>query len=173
MRKDFPPRPTKPGRQRRIAGTTQGRHVDDPYIARHKASGPTVCPQCGSVFHEGRWRWGPAPKDASEAICPACHRAKDEYPAGIVTLHSGVVQAKHDEIMSLIYHQEALEKAEHPLNRIIAIEETSADTLTITTTDIHLPRRIGQAIERAYHGRLALHYDEDSYFVRVDWSRPD
>lgn len=39
----------------------------------------------------------------------------------------------------------------------------------ITTTDIHLPRRIGEAVKRAYHGNLKEHFEEDGYFVRVDW----
>lgn len=75
--------------------------------------------------------------------------------------------------MKLVRHQEELEKAEHPLNRIIAFEEANDETLTITTTDIHLPRRIGEAVDGTYHGRLALNYDEGRYFVRVEWSKPD
>jgi hypothetical protein len=53
----------------------------------------------------------------------------------------------------------------------MAIEEPADDTLVITTTDIHLPRCIGEALHRAFHGDLKLHYDEASYFVRVDWER--
>src|SRR5690349_4580543 len=29
--------------------------VHDPYKARHKIAEPSVCSQCGAVFHEGRW----------------------------------------------------------------------------------------------------------------------
>jgi hypothetical protein len=39
----------------------------------------------------------------------------------------------------------------------------------ISTTDIHLPRRIGEALKRAFHGELDMHFDEAGYFVRVDW----
>ena len=37
------------------------------------------------------------------------------------------------------------------------------------TTDIHLPRRIGEAVKRAFHGTLDEHFDEGGYFVRVNW----
>jgi hypothetical protein len=75
------------------------------------------------------------------------------------------------EIVALARNLEEAEKAEHPLNRIMAIEERAKNQLIITTTDIHLPRRIGEAVERAFHGDLKLHYDQDNYFVRVDWRR--
>ena len=35
---------------------------------------------------------------------------------------------------------------------------------------MHLPKRIGQALHRAYKGALDLHYDEASCFVRVNWT---
>jgi hypothetical protein len=43
----------------------------------------------------------------------------------------------------------------------------------IKTTDVHLPRRIGDAMHRAFHGNLELKYDEGNYFVRVNWERTD
>lgn len=33
----------------------------------------------------------------------------------------------------------------------------------ITITDIHLSRRIGEAVRHAYHGKLELHYGKDEY----------
>jgi hypothetical protein len=36
------------------------------------------------------------------------------------------------------------------------------------TTDIHLPRRIGEAVGRAFHGNLNEDFDEGGYFVRVN-----
>jgi hypothetical protein len=41
--------------------------------------------------------------------------------------------------------------------------------LVISTTDTHLPRRIGEALKHAYHGELQLHYDRNEDFVRVNW----
>lgn len=76
-----------------------------------------------------------------------------------------------EEILNLARNVEQTEKQEHPLNRIMAIDKEAPDTLVITTTDIHLPQRIGTAIHHAFHGDLKLHFDEDDYFMRVDWTR--
>ena len=43
--------------------------------------------------------------------------------------------------------------------------------VTIRTTDIHLPRRIGHAIFDAYKGKLDTHCDKAAYFVRMTWKR--
>ena len=74
------------------------------------------------------------------------------------------------EILGLVHHETA-EKLEHPLNRTANIERTDAGVV-IATTDIHLPRRIGEAIERAYRGTLEMHFDDAAYFMRADWRRP-
>ena len=66
--------------------------------------------------------------------------------------------------------QEEAEKEEHPLNRIISIEE-DAHGVVINTTDIHLPRRIGEAVKRAFHGEIEDNFEKDGYFVRVTWTR--
>ena len=94
--------------------------VMDSYKTKGKLSEPTVCPDCGAVFHAGHWQWLAKPKDAHQITCPACHRIRDHFPAGYVTL-SGEFFAKHEqEILQLIHHREAQEKAGHPLQRIMA-----------------------------------------------------
>jgi hypothetical protein len=167
------PSPGVPPRKRRIAGRAQDDHVIDTYKLRKKLSDPTRCPRCGATYHEGRWQWarGPLPPTAHEEVCTACRRIKDEYPAGVVTLRHPDLARLKAEIVALARNLEASEKDEHPLNRIMAIEERARDELVITTTDIHLPRRIGEAVQRAFHGDLQLHYDQENYFVRVDWQR--
>ena len=166
----IPPRGAPRGR--RTAGHAQLDHLIDPYKARHKLPEPTRCPQCGAVFHEGKWRWmARPPAPAHEELCAACRRINDDYAAGVVTLKGPVVREQKAELLQLVRRQEKAEKEEHPLNRIMRVEEGGPDTLRITTTDIHLPRRIGEAIRHAFHGDLELHYDEDRYFVRVDWHR--
>ncbi len=45
------------------------------------------------------------------------------------------------------------------------------DTIVISTTDTHLPRRIGEALHHAYHGELNLRYSKDQQFIRVLWVR--
>ena len=57
------------------------------------------------------------------------------------------------------------------MNRIIAIAEPDTETIVITTTDIHLPRRIGETVDRALNGELHIQYDAENYFIRVEWQR--
>jgi hypothetical protein len=146
-------------------------HVHDPYKTKHKLPEPTVCPECNAVFKGRRWQWADTlPLDAHKVTCQACHRTKDNYPAGIVTLTGTFIPEHKAELISLARHQEAKARAEHPLERIMRIEE-HPDRVVITTTDIHLPRRIGEALHRACKGELEKHYDEEGYFARVNWRR--
>ena len=92
-----------------------------------------------------------------------------KFPAGVVELRGAFGRQQKEEIVRLARHQEEAEKSEHPLNRIIKIDE-DADKIIITTTDIHLPRRIGDAVERAFHGILDEDFDKGGYFVRVRWT---
>jgi hypothetical protein len=158
--------------KRRIGGRAQDPDIGDPYQARHKPAGPTVCSECAAVFQEGHWSWRAPLSECEETICPACHRIRDKYPAGSLTLKGRFVQEHKAEILRLARHNEELEKQEHPLNRIMEIEEKD-EGVVISTTDIHLPRRIGEALYHAYRGQLAFRYDKDSYFIRVDWARED
>jgi len=145
-------------------------HVHDPYKTRLKLTEPTVCSQCRAVYHGGRWHWAERPDQAEEALCQACRRSNDRYPAGILTLSGAFLGEHRTEVLGLARHQEELEKGEHPLHRIMSIDE-QGEVIVINTTDIHLPRRIGEALHSAYEGELDFHYDEESYLIRVSWKR--
>lgn len=164
------PPPQRRVSSRRIAGRAQQDHILDPYQRQRKLHEPSVCPQCAAVYHEGRWQWAPPRPDAQEELCPACRRSNDGFPAGVVTVRGAFAREHKQEIIGLARHQEEAEKNEHPMNRIINVEE-DADGIVINTTDIHLPRRIGEALERAFDGALDIHFDEDGYFARVNWTR--
>ena len=157
------------GRLHRIAGHAQKDHILDPYQRQQKLDDDTICPQCGAVYHKGRWQWEARPEHGHEALCPACRRINDKFPAGVVELRGSLGHQRKEEIVHLARYQEETEKSEHALNRIINIEE-DADGIVINTTDIHLPRRIGEAVERAFHGSLCENSDEGGYFVRVIWT---
>lgn len=56
------------------------------------------------------------------------------------------------------------------MERIIKIIDENGGT-TVSTTGIHLARRLGEAIHRAYQGNYDLQYLEDEKFVRISWER--
>ncbi|HJW04007.1 MAG TPA: BCAM0308 family protein [Azospira sp.] len=143
--------------------------VHDSYKLRGKLKEPTVCSECGAVYHQGSWRWLPRPEAAVETICPACHRLRDHYPAGYVTLHGDRLNVLQDELLHLIRNEEQREKADHALQRIMDIEKGEGEWL-VTTTDIHLARRIGEALHQAYQGALEYHYNPEENLLRVHWA---
>lgn len=146
------------------------RRSDDPYNATRKPPEPTLCPTCKAVFAHGRWAWGTKPADAYEQLCPACQRIEDEFPAGYVTIKGEFIREHRDEIIALITGKEDREKAEHPLQRIMAIEDVR-EGLQVTTTDSHLARGIGEALYDAYKGDLKLRYSRDENLLRATWKR--
>ena len=143
----------------------------DSYMARGKLPEPTVCEHCGAVYHGGRWQWGiSAAADAHRASCPACQRVRDHYPAGFVLLEGDFLQTHRPEIVHLVYNEAERQRAEHPLQRVMSIEEVEGG-INVSTTDIHLARTIGEALHRAYRGELEFHYNPEQTLLRVHWSR--
>ena len=146
------------------------RNIDDPYRLAARPSEPTVCPECKAVFTEGRWSWEKAPDDANEQLCPACQRIHDRFPAGYVTIKGAFFAEHRDEIVALIENHEKKEKASRPLQRIMAMDKTR-EGIEITTTDSHLARGIGEALQDAYKGELKLRYSRDENLLRATWKR--
>ena len=144
--------------------------VHDSYKARRKPKEPTVCPDCGVKYHDGRWTWGDAPQKALHERCPACQRIHDHFPAGYVTLSGAFFGAHKQEVLSRVRHCEESEKSDHPLERIMAIEARNGETV-VTTTDTHLARRIGDALYGAFKGELEYRYNKEENLLRVSWTR--
>ena len=157
-------------RRDRLTRTAFQERVEDTYKLKGKLPEPTVCPKCGAVFHAGRWQWLSRPEKPHELLCPACHRVHDQVPAGYVTLTGTFLEQHRDEIMRLVRNHAEKARAEHPLQRIIGTEDRDAG-VTVTTTDIHLARGIGEALAHAYQGELEFHYNKDQKLLRVHWER--
>ncbi|MCK5242010.1 ATPase [bacterium] len=145
-------------------------HYHDTYKSQLKLPEPTLCPKCQAVFENGRWRWARRPVGAYELICPACHRIRDKFPAGILILNGEFLGKHKDEILNLCHNEETNAKQKHPLHHIMEIAEERG-CIKITFTDNHLPRRIGDALFHAYKGELDFHYAEEDKFIRVTWKR--
>lgn len=142
----------------------------DTYKEGKKWPEPTACTECNSVYLEGRWTWYEPPVNASRLLCPACQRIAENYPAGFVELKGEFFKNHRQEMLNLINNEEKQEKGAHPLERIIAIDEED-ECVSITTTGIHVARRIGEAVSRAYQGDLSFTYGDGEKTIRVFWSR--
>ena len=142
----------------------------DAYQAWEKWPEPTVCTECGALFVDGRWCWQEAPENPFTIVCPACQRIADNYPAGQVTIKGSFFGRHREEILNQIHNEEKKEKAERPLERIMAIIDEE-DHVLVTTTGIHLARRIGEALKNAYEGDFDFTYGDGEKSIRVNWFR--
>lgn len=142
----------------------------DTYRERGKWPDPTVCGECGSLFQDGRWSWNKATKEANKVVCPACQRIVDNCPAGYVEIRGTFFKGHREELLNLIRREEKFENGEHPMERIISIVDEVGHTL-VTTTGVHIARRIGKALSRACQGGLSIQYGDDEKSIRVYWSR--
>lgn len=142
----------------------------DAYRLDRKLDDPTTCTKCNATFHRGRWTWDEAPMKCPRTTCPACRRIADDYPGAWLTLRGEFFEDHRGEVISLAISKEAHEKAEHPLQRIISIDEGPVET-TVTTTDPHLARVIAEALASAYKGKVVLDYAADENRLRATWER--
>ncbi len=142
----------------------------DAYRARGKQSEPAQCTDCGAWLIKGRWTWEKKPGKAAPTLCPACRRIADRYPAGYIELKGAFFSEHREEINNLIQNIEKLEKGRYPLERIMQVRLRN-DSATITTTGVHIARRIGEALARAYQGELTFQYSQGAKLIRVRWER--
>ena len=142
----------------------------DPTRPNKKLSDPTVCPDCGATYIEGRWTWQPGPVDAPRRLCSACQRTRDHYPAGFVTVVGQFAREHRDEILRVARNVEDREKQDHPINRIMSVSQDE-EQLVLQTTEIHLATAIGKALSSAFSGKLEIDYEED--IARVEWRRDE
>ena len=145
--------------------------LHDPYKTKGKLEEPSVCRECKAVYHKGRWTWDPAPAKSHALLCPACERIRDSAPSGVLLLTGEFVALHRDQVLGLARNEEARVKAEHPLARIIKIEDQAEAPVgvIITTTDPHLARRIGEALHHAHHGTFTCRYEEHEDLLRANW----
>jgi hypothetical protein len=147
-------------------------HIKDPYQARGKLPEPTVCPDCSASFHKGRWQWASAPTGAHLHRCPACSRINDKAPAALLTLSGEFLSEHQTEIMNLVHNAEEKEKAEHPLERIMSVEQLpDSGDVQISYTGIHLAKSTGTALHHAYQGDFQFEYSERDSILRASWQR--
>ncbi len=144
-----------------------------PYYELRKYPEPTVCSECGLVYHKGRWtNSSEVPAKANRELCPACKRIQDRNPGGVVYLNGSYLQTHREEILNTAKNQEKLARESRPLQRIMWIKPNE-NGLEIATTNVHLARRIGEAVHQAHKGNLDIKYSEGNRFARIYWHRDD
>lgn len=139
----------------------------------NKPTEGTVCPECAASYQGGRWSWDTPAEATAEQVCPACQRIADGYPAGIVHVGGAFAASHRDEIEGLVRNVEQRERGEHPLKRVMAIEDADEGGFAVTTTDAKLAEALGRALEKAYAGELvhAPTTADRENLVRVRWTR--
>jgi len=146
----------------------QKRH--DAYKHTEKLPDPTLCTECGALFSAGRWVWKGTEDTVNTTVCPACRRITERNPAGTVTIRGDFFEARSDEVENLINNTEKAETLQHPMERLIQVVRDDDGTV-ITTTGIHIARRIGDALSRAYGGDYSIEYLDDEERVRISVTR--
>ncbi|NTW49273.1 MAG: ATPase [Chlorobiales bacterium] len=142
----------------------------DFYREQQKLPEPTVCPKCNALFVNGRWTWETSSEKPNQAQCPACRRSADNLPAGQIEIKGEFFKAHYDEILNLVRNTEEQEKTAHPLERIMSVTGNGEKTV-VTTTGIHVARRIGEALSRSYKGEHNFQYGDGEQSIIVRWER--
>jgi hypothetical protein len=167
------PRPFSTTRKSSFGNPLLKEEIHDPYRTPAKAKGPARCPDCDATYVKGRWTWARlTPSPVARLVCPACRRVRDRMPAGEITLRGTFLATHADEALRVLHNVATAESRDHPLHRIMDVRRDS-DGMTVTTTDIHLPRRIVHALEASWRGATTIHYDEGGHFARASWERND
>lgn len=134
-----------------------------------KAPGGLVCDDCGLVQHRGKWYRGAPPLAPLKAgRCPACQRVRERYPAGTLRLPLGFLTHKK-EVLALIRNVEKHERVEHPLERLMDVEESDG-RLVVTTTGVHLARQIAHKLAKLFHAKPRFRFADGEELVHVDWA---
>ncbi|MHC5066632.1 MAG: BCAM0308 family protein, partial [Planctomycetota bacterium] len=80
----------------------------------------------------------------------------------------GLPKELQDEVIETFRRVAARERKEHPLERLIQVQE-KGDRLFVTTTGIHLARSIAGALRRRFKKGVQIRYLGEDNLVQIDW----
>jgi hypothetical protein len=95
-------------------------------------------------------------------------RIRDRRPAGTLRLPREL-GVRRLELQRLIRNVERAERKEHPLERLMGLEEVEG-SFVVTTTGVHLARQLAHKLAHALHRRARLSYQGREGTLRVDWA---
>jgi NMD protein affecting ribosome stability and mRNA decay len=136
-----------------------------------------VCGACGAIYERKRWAENAARArelkhdPATDIVqCPACVRAKADYPEGILTISGDFVKLHQDDILHTITSTARRERERDALCRLMQVK-SSPDGIIVKTTSESLVRKLGSVIHRAFGGDLSYIFSHDVRLTRVRWHR--
>jgi hypothetical protein len=114
---------------------------------------------------------GRAGDPISVRICPACRQRKSGLPRGFVHVDGRFVPGHRDELERLLRNEVARATGDNPLGQVIDWGNDGRGGLVVTTTTEHLAIRLGNALERAYDGRVLFGFSHENKLAHVWWHR--
>jgi NMD protein affecting ribosome stability and mRNA decay len=141
---------------------------------------PAVCELCGDVYADRRWTQPDAERQsakhkhfraANKVVCPGCERQRTGVPSGYVYVQGKFFALHQDEIKRLLENEAERTAEDNPMARIMEWQADPDGKLTVTTTTEHLARRLGHALNKAYHGKVRYGVSQRNKLARVWWQR--
>ncbi len=168
---------------KRYTNQTFTKHVDDEKGRHHTLRSmpePAFCEACGDVYADRRWSKPDAERQsakhkhfrpAHKVVCPACERQRSGVPSGYVYAQGKFFASHQDDIKRLLENEAERASEDNPLARIMGWQTDSDGVLTVTTTTEHLARRLGHALNKAFHGKVRYGVSQRNKLARVWWQR--
>jgi hypothetical protein len=151
--------------------------IDDPYRVWAHHPQDTYCAQCDAVVHEGLWVIDPDRKHllvsaggGTEITCPACLRAQEQVPGGILTVSGSYWPEHRHEIFNLIRNEAHDAGGRNPMERILRVR-SEGERLVVETSNEKLAQHLGRCLKKAHHGEVAYDWGDGNPLARVTWQR--
>ena len=152
------------------------RTSDNPYLANAAMKEPAACQNCHALYRNKRWQLEPEnttitdPKAIQWVTCPACLKAAEHYPEGIMTLRGDYLWNHENEIRNILQNEAQRVMAKNPIARIMRMT-TEGKTMVIETTEQKLAEHLGRALQRAHRGSFNVDWSGSPRVCRVNWER--
>ena len=155
----------------RAVAFARARRAAQQWVDSYRPQGklhPAVCTQCHATEWQGRWRWDEPAPDLAPVVCPACERIRDGAAAHVIEL-SGALPPWWNEVRGMIGNVERAEVLEHPMERIMKVA-VGDDKVSVSTTGLHIARRLVAAIVRRWRRQVRLQFGET--VTAIEWLEP-